>query len=676
LGSNFGSLGDFFPATEVPCRVRGCRNLLRISGDAVMNTLATGKNLRSDRMCDECYSRLQTLADQELSCSKKGCDGTWVWNRYQQLEALAAGRGDRPPRGLCQKCRDELKAVKDVEQPCRMKGCKNTWTWSAREQLEAAGKPAPRRLCEECFQTLRTLEDRQLPCRVKGCAHTVLWNRYQQLEYLKAGRTLEEPPRRLCDACLARSAKLQEQEKPCRIHGCKNTWTWRVHDQLEALAATPEGQEPTVPNRMCNDCFAFYNSAKDMEQPCRNHTCRKTWVWTRSMQLGAKQHGQTRPPAKLCEDCAALLKTLSDQEVPCRVNGCKGTWVYKAEEQLRDLTAGRTTPPPKRCRACNDFLANHPAKEITCQHCGKAILLSSQEQLDCALAVSVRPSLCADCVGAEIAQIRPPEPEPVQSSRLLIRIPKGGPWTEHAVIRDWPPRMTREKVEHMEQATVRIVCIGDELTVSCEDETRSWPAHLQQNLQRRLGNGEDVCVLNAGIAGCTTALACRRFERDVKPFEPQLVIFSFAFSDARCGFGTSAPDDECARRTAALADDFCRFDELLHAANYPALCWLPNPIYPQDSPEGRYDRDAHARWAERQHALFDATLRQVRQSCASAGLNAVVDARALFTVNGDKSARRWMASDSWFLHNEIGAQSIAAWIESTIVENKLLGERL
>ena len=63
-------------------------------------------------------------------------------------------------------------------------------------------------------------------------------------------------------------------------------------------------------------------------------------------------------------------------------------------------------------------------------------------------------------------------------------------------------------------------------------------------------------------------------------------------------------------------------------------------------------------------------------SCASAGVSTVVDARALFTVNGDKSARRWMASDSWFLHNEVGAQSIAAWIESAIVENKLLGERL
>ena len=135
-------------------------------------------------------------------------------------------------------------------------------TWTARDQLEAAGKPAPRRLCEECFQTLHTLEDRQLPCRIKSCTNTVLWNRYQQLEYLKAGRSLEEPPRRLCDVCLARSAKLQEQEKPCRIHGCKNTWTWRVYDQLEALAATPEGQEPTAPNRMCNDCFSFYNSAQ------------------------------------------------------------------------------------------------------------------------------------------------------------------------------------------------------------------------------------------------------------------------------------------------------------------------------------------------------------------------------------------------------------------------------
>ncbi|MDD4098245.1 MAG: SGNH/GDSL hydrolase family protein [Lentisphaeria bacterium] len=676
LGSNFGSLGDFFPATEVPCRVRGCRNLLQISGDAVMNTLATGKTLRSDRMCDQCYARLQTLQDQELPCSKPGCEGTWVWNRYQQLEAHAIGRGDHPPRGLCQKCRDELKNVKDIQQPCRMKGCQNTWTWSARDQLETAGKPAPRRLCEECFQTLRHLEDKTLPCRIKGCQGTVVWNRYQQLEYLKSGRSLEEPPHRMCDACLSRSAKLQNQEHPCRIHGCKNTWTWRVQDQLEALATTPEGQEPTVPSRMCHDCFSFYNSAKDQEQPCRNHACRKTWVWTRSMQLGARLHGQIRPPAKLCDDCATLLKTLSDREVPCTVSGCQGTWVYKADEQLRDLAAGRTAPPARRCHVCNDFLATHPAKEIACGHCGKTIVLSAQEQLDCELAVSVRPSLCADCVGVEMAQIRPPEPEPVPSGRRLIKIPKGGPWTDHAAIRDWPPRMTREKVEHMEQATVRIVCIGDEMTLSCADEIRSWPSQLEKNLQRRLGDTEDVCVLNAGIPGCSTALGGKRIDRDVKPFEPHLVVFSFAFSDARCPFGSSGAEDECLRRTALVADEFCRFDQQLQAAKYQALCWLPNPVYPQESPEGRYDPAAYAQWVARQQTLYDAVLRQVRQSCVNAGLRGVVDARALFTVNGDKSARRWMAPDSWFLHNEIGAQSIAAWIESAIVENKLLGERL
>lgn len=672
MTSNFGSLGDFFPTTEVPCRVRGCRNVLHLSGDAVMKTLASGKGFRSDRMCDECFSRLHTLTDREFPCTKPGCKGTWVWNRYQQLEAHAAGRGDHPPHGLCQACREELKKVHDLKQPCRMKHCTNTWNWSAREQLAAGGKPAPRKLCEECFQTLNQLQDQELPCRVRGCEHKVPWNRYQQLEHLKAGRKLESPPTRLCDSCWERSKKLSDKELPCRIQGCKSTWKWRVYEQLEAMAGLAPGVEPKAPSRMCNECFSFYQNAKDIEQSCRNHPCKNTWIWTRSMQLGAKAYGQIRPPGKLCDECNSHLKTLSDLEVTCMVDGCQKTWTYKAEEQLRDKAAGKVAPPHKRCAQCNEFLATHQAKEIACEQCGQIITLSAHEQLDCALAVAVKPNLCADCVGAEIAQLQPPAPEPLATNRLMIRIPKSGAWTEHGPIRDWPPRMTRDKIEQMEQAKLRVVCIGDELTLSCEQEERSWPSVLEANLQKRLGGVEEVCVLNAGIPGCTTFLAERRYARDVEPFTPHLVIFSFAFSDARCGHGNVDIAEEIARRTARLADDFTKFDQLLLDAKTKAICWLPNPIYPHEAPEGKYDSAGQNSWCAKQSAMFEAVLRQTKQSCRDAGLKNVVDAKSLFIVNGEKSARRWMTNDIWYMHNETGAQNIAAWIENAIVENKLL----
>ena len=216
VNDNFGNIGDSFPEKDVKCRVRGCNNLIHISSQEVMRDAVRGK-ARPARMCDECIAKFNELEDKEMPCSKPGCTGTWIWNRYQQLEAIRMGRTNFTPRGFCQACHEEMKEAQDIQIPCRIKGCKNTWTLTARDQLELGEKAIPRKLCDECFHLLNTLADKELKCRVSGCDHTWTWTRFQQLEHIRAGKSLDNPPSRMCQHCFDIFKGLTSQEQPCRI---------------------------------------------------------------------------------------------------------------------------------------------------------------------------------------------------------------------------------------------------------------------------------------------------------------------------------------------------------------------------------------------------------------------------------------------------------------------------
>ena len=451
VGDNFGNIGDAFPETEIKCRIRGCNNKIHLSGRESMNVAAG--SMRSDRMCDECFAKLQTLEDKEMPCSKPGCKGTWIWNRFQQLEASAGGRTPKP-HGFCKDCLEEMKNVQDRQIPCRIRGCKNTWTLTAREQLQLGDGHVPSRMCDECYHLLNTLQDQVLTCKIPGCNHTISWNRFQQLEYIRSGKSPDAVPSRMCDSCYALSKKLHNIEVPCRIRGCKNTWLFTVNEQMsqilagkvkhaeeaaadeaakepaavaEVAEATPvaEGTMPAPevtpaenapmaqtaetaapkasdvpeaipPSRMCSECYAFFSKAVDREEPCRNHSCKNTWTYTRSMQLAQKHYAQGRTPVRYCDECLKKLKELTEKQMPCSQKGCDGTWTYTPEEQLRDLSAGRESKT-RRCKKCTDFLKSHPAVEIKCEKCGATVEISSSQQLECELGVSTMPTQCADC---------------------------------------------------------------------------------------------------------------------------------------------------------------------------------------------------------------------------------------------------------------------------------------
>ena len=662
--SDFGNIGDFLPQTEVECRIRGCHNRVKISADVAMQNIAHGRSPRPARLCDECFAKLQTLQDQTMPCSKPGCTGTWVWNRFQQLEAIVSGHADRKPHGFCDKCREEMKTIQEEQHPCRMKGCKNTWTLTAREKLALNGR-VPQRLCNECYEKLQTLRDCEVPCRIRGCGKSWVWTRYQQLEHLLAGKTLDNPPSRMCPDCARIFSTLAPKEIPCRIKGCKHTWTWTPFEQLETILAQKkenptegaEGQEgeqktePTPPSRMCRECFTFWNSAKDIERPCKNPACKNTWIFTRGAQLSQRVRGFATPPIRYCEACAKREKELSPKEMPCSTPGCPGTWTYTVEKQLRDESLHRE-PAPRQCQKCVAFLSSNPQKEILCANCGKPVKVSGMQQLLASLGSASMPLYCAECTGKHLDEGLSEEAAQKSITRPDIYIPKSGPWLAVNNLCTLPTDATEEKITAMATATARVICIGDELTVSSAEPAQKWPHLLQLALAVKFPAVE---VLNAGLPGSTTALTLLRLERDVLPYQPNLVIFSASFADA----ATIQPDDEEALQK--LYEDTVFLIRKCTEIGARVLFWTPNPVDYSQAPEGT---------ASSAHAL-DAVVRKTLRAAQDTN-TPVVDVRALFSANGELTAKKWMAS--WFLPNSAGAGNIANWLKDQILLDSLLQE--
>ncbi|MBO7742438.1 MAG: SGNH/GDSL hydrolase family protein, partial [Victivallales bacterium] len=574
-----------------------------------------------------------------------------IWNRFQQLEAHASGKAEQEPRGYCDKCRAEMNGKGDQEQPCRVRGCRNTWTWTKRMQMESKDGKPPRRMCASCFDTMNTLEDKELSCRIKGCSGKVTWSKLQQLEYLRSGKKLENPPARMCDSCMNKFASLKAREEPCRMRGCKKTWTCTPYDQLEVLVKTPEGQEPVMPKRMCPDCLKFFLAAQDKEEPCSNRGCDGKWTWSRAMQLGAHINGHGKAPRRMCDACQKKLTEIQPKEMPCVESACKGTWTYRPEDQLKDELQHRQ-PEARHCNACSEFLKNHQAEILKCEKCGGDITWSAQEQLLTTLGTFSKPRLCASCNAGDLAAMPPPEQVITKAPEKLwnVEIPVGGPWNDSRIISQRPEGMTRELIERMENSAHRIVCLGDDFT-----EGGEWVALLAQKLEEKQPG---TVVLNAGLKECTTALAVNRAARDAAPFGPEAVIFSFAFADTRRTPDMSSDNGLNDALVALNADFTALVAELRKISTSPRLfCWMPNPIYPQkgsnEAWRGNPEPDEDA------VRFYDSLLRNLRSWCQKEGVT-VVDCKAMFEMMGQKSAMNWM--ESWCRPNADGARNIANWI--------------
>lgn len=420
--AGFATLRDALVGREVPCRMRGCTRTWLWRKEDQFKAGSGGKPSLEPpkRMCDPCAERAAAAADRDVACSKPGCEGSWRWSKFAQVEAwLRAGEKEPPePRGLCDGCRSQLEAQEDRAVPCRVRGCTNTWLWPARQQLLAGpDAPPPERMCERCEGVFRGLRNRDVPCKIRGCKRAWIYSKWSQLEAIAAGR--KDDPARMCDPCAARYAEIADREVPCRIKGCAHTWTWSRGSQLEVELAQPpvaDGETPPAlepPQRMCADCYKRWSGLADQQVPCKRRGCAGTWTWKRGEQLTAKDPS---PPHRFCEECLGAMGKLHDVEVPCehQVDGCKGTWTWTRLAQLSAEKHHRKDPPKHACPSCAEFLRAAKTIEIPCTRCQHVITWPPHSQLMTRLGKWVQPSLCGTCKRDETAH--PHHPAPPEST--------------------------------------------------------------------------------------------------------------------------------------------------------------------------------------------------------------------------------------------------------------------
>ena len=183
----------------------------------------------------------------------------------------------------------------------------------------------------------------------------------------KQKKLQEGPPEKLCQGCSDQIKAFAPQEQPCKVHGCKETWSWDREHQLRAWvhAGRPEDPSATKPlknqRRMCNSCRDFCRGTKDRDVVCGKPECEKTWKYKTGAQLQDKLAGRTADPIKLCEDCmkeqfvapgvhtGALPE--GSEVMPCGSAGCEGTWIYVPGMELQNAE-GDEVPPDRMCDKC------------------------------------------------------------------------------------------------------------------------------------------------------------------------------------------------------------------------------------------------------------------------------------------------------------------------------------
>ncbi|MCC7537584.1 MAG: hypothetical protein IT379_15280 [Deltaproteobacteria bacterium] len=205
------------------------------------------------------------------------------------------------------------------------------------------------------------LEDRRVPCRMRGCRRTWTWRVGEQIRAHKAGQT--EAPSRMCDACHAIYQSLEDREEPCSTKGCEGKWIWKRGAQLEASL---KGTFEKPPKRVCPACEEKLRTTADVEKPCRIRGCKSTWTLTAVMQLKGVKEG-------MCPGCRGRFDKAVDLTQPCRVSGCTGTWVWNRWSQVEQaakqgVEPGQEAKPPERlCDGCNERTKTFADQTLPCR---------------------------------------------------------------------------------------------------------------------------------------------------------------------------------------------------------------------------------------------------------------------------------------------------------------------
>jgi len=97
--------------------------------------------------------------------------------------------------------------------------------------------------------------------------------------------------------------------------------------------------------------------------------------------------------------------------------------------------------------------------------------------------------------------------------------------------------LTWENIEHK----YRIVCLGDSNTFGQDlPYAQTYPAVLQDLLREQYPE-LDAVLINVGVCGDTSVQGLARLERDVLPYEPQVVVSAFGLNDGNLGYWSLDP---------------------------------------------------------------------------------------------------------------------------------------
>jgi hypothetical protein len=263
---------------------------------------------------------------------------------------------------------------------------------------------------------------------------------------------------------------------------------------------------------------------------------------------------------------------------------------------------------------------------------------------------------------------KPAAPPIHRQNRQVVRMPAGGRWNVDPAIVHWPPHLTADVLAAVQQADLRIVALGDDLTYSSDSRADSWPSLLEKRLNAELAGKASVAVVNAGMPKTGSHQALVRWPRDVAPFSPHLIVVSFALGDSALELNRHdrswqplvAPDTA----TAGMNSLF----QKLSGCGAKVLYWTTNPILATDWVENSLGAEFMP-WAMAQESAHSQCVAHNLHLCSSHHIP-VLDLRSRFEVNGKKSARKWMSD--WCNHNAAGAQNIALWMTEHVLREKLL----
>lgn len=105
---------------------------------------------------------------------------------------------------------------------------------------------------------------------------------------------------------------------------------------------------------------------------------------------------------------------------------------------------------------------------------------------------------------------------------------------------------------------LNVICFGDSIThASDHAEADRWTAILQNRLKKVSPSG--YAVYNRGINGNTTALGLDRFQTEVLPLLPGLLVIEFGLNDANC-------KDWCRKPRVSIAEFEANLGEFVRLA--------------------------------------------------------------------------------------------------------------